>query len=416
MSAWRSRPAWAPLAVGAVVSGVLLASTWFIHLSVRDASELTARGLGEVFVLSGWQNLGGINFPPSPEDLQAFLVSHQEDGLRFVAVYSDSNTELASAGEAHGEGMAEGLTLKGDRARLVGRIRARRPQFGRRPQGEERGDRPRTPPRIVYEFEPLAALELQRRSRDLFFVSALSCLGVMGLAFALSRTLGQRERMREELEHGRRLAALGSMSAVLAHELRNPLASLKGHAQLLAETVEGDQRLHPQADRVVSEAVRLERLMNDLLLFVKSGELRRAAVDPAAILRAAAETTGPAQIDLQLPAAVQTARLDPERVQQALENVLRNALQASPPEGRVTAQLRWEGGEVIYSIRDTGPGITAGEEARIFEPFVTHKIKGIGLGLAITRRIIEQHGGQILARNRDTGGAEFELRLPSREQ
>ncbi|MDQ3262585.1 MAG: ATP-binding protein [Myxococcota bacterium] len=416
MSAWRSRPAWAPLAVGAVVSGVLLASTWFIHLSVRDASELTARGLGEVFVLSGWQNLGGIHFPPSQEDLRIFLASHEQDGLRFVAVYSDSNTELVSAGEAHGQGMSEGLTLNGDRARLVGRIRARRPPFGRRLLGEDRGDRPRTPPRIVYEFEPLAALELQRRSRDLFFVSALSCLGVMGLAFALSRTLGQREKMREELEHGRRLAALGSMSAVLAHELRNPLASLKGHAQLLAETVEGDQRLHPRADRVVSEAVRLERLMNDLLLFVKSGALRRAPVDPAAILRAAVETTDPTRIDLQLPATVQTARLDPERLRQALENVLQNALQASPPGGRVTAQLRWEGGEVIFSIRDTGPGITAGEEARIFEPFVTHKIKGIGLGLAITRRIVEQHGGQILARNRETGGAEFELRLPSREQ
>ena len=396
---------WAPVLAAVVASGLLLAAAIFIQRGIQDASNLVARGVGQAIAVAGWEALGGSHFPPDLAALQQFLADHAEDGLRYVAVIDDSGAVTVSAGDALGSGMKEGLTLLPRRARLVGRI------------GPRRGTQPANAPRphVVYEFEPVLALELQRRANELLIVAALCSIGLVALALALARSLRHRERLGEELEQGRRLAALGTMSAVLAHELRNPLTSLKGHAQLLAETVESDAGLSPKVARIVSEASRLERLTNDLLAFVKSGELHRAPVDAVQLLREAIRATAEDRIDARVPEAPVIASLDAERLRQALENVLRNAVQASPPEGRVTAEVSRVNGELFFSVRDRGGGITPGEEERIFEPFVTGKTRGIGLGLAITRRVVELHGGTITARNADGGGAEFTLRIPAKE-
>jgi two-component system sensor histidine kinase HydH len=410
---WRPQAAWTPVMVAGLVSVVLLASTYYIHRSVRDASLLIARGMGEVFFLSGWETLSGEAYPPTSQALKHYLDAHSVDGLRFVGLVDDEGEISVSAGEPVGTGLAEGVTLFGDRARLVARLRPRRPQgAAARPPPENFAELRKRLPRIVYEFVPLTAIELRSRSRALFVVAGLSCLGVLGLAIALSRSLRQGETLRSELEHGRRLAALGSMSAVLAHEVRNPLASLKGHAQLLAERMEGNPTLARKVDRIVAEAVRLERLTNDLLDFVKSGELQRAPVDPAAVLRAAASATDGERIEVAAAPAT-TALLDAERLQQALENVLRNAIQASTD--KVQASLERSDGTLIFTVRDQGPGIPAGDEQRIFEPFVTGRTTGVGLGLAIAKRIVELHGGRMQARNRRDGGAEFEIRIPAKE-
>ncbi|HZA15081.1 MAG TPA: HAMP domain-containing sensor histidine kinase [Myxococcaceae bacterium] len=410
----RAQTAWMPVIVAALVSGVLLTATYFIRRSVHDSSYLIARGMGEVFFLSGWERLGGEAYPPTPEALRQFLDAHAADGLRYVGLVDEKGEISGSAGEAVGSGLDDGVKLFGDRARLVARLRPRRPPGlpPPRPTTENPAEPRRRLPRIVYEFEPLTAIELRGRARALSVVAGLSCLGVLGLAIALSRTLRQSEKLRGELEQGRRLAALGSMSAVLAHEIRNPLASLKGHAQLLAETLEKDPRLGAKVDRIVAEAVRLERLTNNLLDFVKTGELNRAPTDPALVLRAAAKATGGARIEVAaLP--TRSALLDAERLQQALENVLRNAVQASTE--KVQASLQRSNGTLIFTVRDQGPGIPAGDEERIFEPFVTGRTQGVGLGLAIAKRIVELHGGRMAARNRREGGAEFEIRIPAKE-
>lgn len=403
----------APVIAAALVSAVLLAATFFIHRGVVDASYLIARGMGEVFLLSGWERLGGDAYPPSADALERFLERHSGDGLRYVGLVDEEGGISVSAGVPSGHGTADGMTLVGDRARLVARIRPRRPPGPPppRPASEDPAEARRRLPRIVYEFEPVTALELQRRSGTLVVFAGLSCLGVLGLATALSRSVRQREKLRGELEHGRRLAALGTMSAVLAHELRNPLASLKGHAQLLAETLEPDPALSRKADLVVAEAVRLERLTNDLLEFVRTGELSRAPARPAAVLEAAAAATDPERIEV-VAAPAPEASLDAERLRQALENVLRNAVQAGA--GKVRATLSGAGGQLVFTVRDHGPGIPAGEEERIFEPFVTGRTKGVGLGLAIAKRIVEQHGGRIRARNHPEGGAELEISIPAK--
>ena len=407
----RAQTAWMPVIVAALVSAVLLGATYLIHRRVRNASLLIARGMGEVFFLAGWETLGGEAYPPTPEALQQFLDAHSAAGLRYLGLVGDDGEISVKAGEPIGTGSADGLTMFGDRARLTARLRPRRP-LTPPPATDNPAEVRRRLPRIVYEFEPLTAIELRNSSRALFVVAGLSSLGVMGLAVALSRALRQGERLRNELEHGRRLAALGSVSAVLAHELRNPLASLKGHAQLLAETLENDPALSAKVDRIVAEAIRLERLTNNLLDFVRTGELNRAPADPASVLRAAATATDRERIEVAA-APVPAALLDAERLQQALENVLRNAVQASTQN--VQASLQRSNGTLIFTVRDRGPGITPGDEEKIFEPFVTSRTQGVGLGLAIAKRIVELHGGRMEARNRSGGGAEFEIRIPAKE-
>ncbi|AEI67704.1 sensor histidine kinase [Corallococcus macrosporus] len=403
---------------------VLMSAALFIRSTALESSALVARGMANVIMVAGFEAFRDAEGLPGPSALDAFLASHREGGLRYVAVMDDDQV-LASAGEGKLGRLlfqeSSPLVVEGARARLVHRIRRPRPAHGpltrqelRALSAQEEAQAPRKQLRMVYEFEPLTALALESRSQRLLGVAVASCVGILVLAFAFSRSLAQREALSEELERGRRLAALGTMSAVLAHELRNPLASLKGHAQLLAERVERDAVLAPKADRVVSEAVRLEQLMNDLLGFVASGELRRVEADPNDVLRAAVESTGAARVEARYLSERIPWPMDAGRLQQALENVLRNAVQASPEGHRVVASVERLDASLVFTVKDHGPGIAAGEEQRIFEPFVTGRVRGVGLGLAITRRIVELHGGTVSARSHTSGGAEFRLTVPAK--
>jgi two-component system sensor histidine kinase HydH len=309
------------------------------------------------------------------------------------------------------------LRFIGERARLAQRLPRslwKKPGEPSPPESQP-ASAPRQNPQAVYEFEPLVAFALKDQARVLLAAAVVSSAVVILLALAFNRSLKQREALRDELERGRRLAALGEMSAVLAHELRNPLASLKGHAQLLLERLPSAGPEHEKSRRVVNEAVRLENLMNDLLDFIRSGELSRRPCDPNEILRAAVEQVGPERVSAAYAPAPRRWSLDAPRLQQVLSNVLSNALQASPPDQRPEAAVREEGRALIFSVRDFGAGVPAGEEERIFEPFYTKRVRGIGLGLAVARRIVELHGGEITASKHPGGGALFTVRVPWRK-
>jgi two-component system sensor histidine kinase HydH len=172
------------------------------------------------------------------------------------------------------------------------------------------------------------------------------------------------------------------------------------------------ERPRAKALRVVDEAVRLETLTNDLLAYVRTGELHRAPVAPAEVLRAAAaavahpDTAAIAIDDRGAPAAW---TLDADRMRQVLTNLLDNAVAAGPP---VTAAISAAGGSLTFTITDHGPGIPAEDRPNLFEPFFTRKTQGTGLGLAIARRVVEQHGGRIVVDDAPGGGARFRVELP----
>ncbi|HLT29859.1 MAG TPA: HAMP domain-containing sensor histidine kinase [Myxococcaceae bacterium] len=409
------RGPWGVLIAAVLMATVLFGSALLIQRRVQHASDWAARGEAEAFVVSIRDALR-VAPERSAETLEIMLEAFEPDGLRHLSLVRSDGVVIATAGSPRGRSLEPEVleALSEGRVRWVSELGTR--DGRRRPRSWRRSPRPRPPPPrlqetlLVVELEPLAAAALQREARTLLGVAGVAGLGILALAVAFARLLSRQERLREELTAGQRLAALGTMSAVLAHELRNPLAALKGHAQLLAEDVEDDPLRAPQARQMVEGAERLERLLDNLLRFVKTGTIERSPVDPNLPLLAAARPFGEL-IEVE-PGPRAPVPLDAARLEQALANLLQNAAEVTPQGARVEASLRREGAQLVYRIRDHGPGLPAGAEASLFEPFTTHKARGVGLGLSISRRVAELHGGTLTAQTLPDGGACFTLTLP----
>jgi two-component system sensor histidine kinase HydH len=208
---------------------------------------------------------------------------------------------------------------------------------------------------------------------------------------------------------------LGQMAGVMAHELRNPLASLKGNAQLLEELLGVGTRERERAELVVRESIRLERLTQDLLAFVRDSAPSPRDVSTAEVLDRALIDVPRARIVLEDDGAPDTLYVDPVRLSVAIGNLVQNALQATgleePVFVRVTATEASQTGLSI-EVRDEGPGVRPGEEERIFEPFFTTRTHGTGLGLFVARRAVEEHGGTLVAVASEGGGGVFRITLP----
>jgi two-component system sensor histidine kinase HydH len=265
----------------------------------------------------------------------------------------------------------------------------------------------------VLEFAPSVLPRLREGMNRTIAVGSIAVLVLLSFALFLTTRAVRRGERERRAEQERRLVALGQMSSVMAHELRNPLASLKGNAQLLEEMLGDGTREHTKAALVVREAERLERLTADLLAFVRDGQLVRAAVTPASLVARATLGLPEGRVDVDLSRAPAIVQVDEARLAAALGNLVRNAVQSSPEGGRVRVRVTAGDaeGSVAIEVEDDGPGIAAGEEESIFEPFVTKRVHGTGLGLAVARRAVEQHGGTVRAVPR-TGGALFRVVLP----
>jgi len=335
--------------------------------------------------------------------LDSVLNTHNDGGLRFAAWVRRDGEVLSSGGRAHPGSLATTDTLHAQMLRVGDRIRAifpppMRPRFANPTQG--------SPPSIVVEFEPILSTGLEARALRTLLIAGIAAAVLMAAGFGFWR-------ISQRFESQQRLTALGQMSAVLAHEIRNPLASLKGHAQLLVEQLAPGSAEYRRANRVVDEATRLESLTSDLLDFARTGPIDVRPTDPLALARGAArEVLGP-EAKVDGTNAPESWPLDERRFRQAvLVNILHNAAQAvpaaQPPEMRVAT----ENGNLVFSIRDFGPGLPPGQEENIFDAFVTTRTTGTGLGLAVARRIVELHGGSIEAANAPAGGAEFRVVLP----
>jgi two-component system sensor histidine kinase HydH len=213
---------------------------------------------------------------------------------------------------------------------------------------------------------------------------------------------------------------------VLAHEIKNPLASLKGNAQLLAAMLPAGEKPKAKAERVVDEAVRLESLTNDLLRFVRTGEISRTPVDPAALVREAAESVK-GDVTVETAGAPKLWPLDAARIREVIVNLVDNAVAASAGVGSpanpglgpssglgppVIARVKLVNKQLVIEIADRGPGVPEDSRDKIFEAFYTGKTQGTGLGLAVVRRVIEQHNGTITVETNPGGGAQFRAEIP----
>lgn len=352
--------------------------------------------------------------PPSPETLIANQSVLAAEGLRRVAVLGREGEVLMEAGEAavETEGLAGGVV------RMVRPLHPPPPPHGSPPPPPPSpslgADGP--PMRLVLEYEPRLALDLQHRARRDLIASLAVAAALLATAWVFHRLRRRAQQAEEGLAERRHLAALGELSAVLAHEIRNPLASLKGHAQLLEEQLIDEPRKQAKAHRVVDEAVRLERLTNSLLDFTRADRLAPGVASPAEVARRAAELTEPGRVVVDAAGAPERWSFDAMRIEQALVNLVRNALQASAPPAAVELKVTEDGEGLRFTVADRGPGVPSEMRPRLFEPFVTGRSEGTGLGLAVVRRVVELHGGKVTIERRHGGGSVFVLWLPAGPQ
>jgi two-component system sensor histidine kinase HydH len=288
------------------------------------------------------------------------------------------------------------------------------PADPRRPPtpGDRRG--PLAPERatFVVDFEPVVAARLVSRALVTLVAQVTTSSVLFVAAVGFWRQSRRAQAAREEAERDRHLRTLGEMSAVLGHELRNPLASLKGHAQLLLERLPSEHPGHGAADTIVRESVRLEALANQVLEFVKTGTLNLRSDDPRAIATEAIEASGLDGVTLTAAETLPAWPLDRDRLVPVLVNLLKNARDASPAGAGIEIRVAVDGGRLLFDVLDRGEGLPPGEEARAFEPFFTKRVHGTGLGLALAKRVVDGHGGTIRADNRPGGGAVFRIALP----
>ncbi len=228
-----------------------------------------------------------------------------------------------------------------------------------------------------------------------------------------------REDSDDRLDRQARLAAIGQLAASIAHELRNPLSVIESSLYLLRRRVDEDDRVTRHLDRIQSQVKTSADIIAGLLEMARdrAPHTERVRADRL-VLEAleAARVVGGVEVQFigEAGAAAPWVEAEPGLVVRALVNVIDNAVRAyAGAEGRVEVQVRGESGDVVaFHVRDHGPGFDVSVLPRAFEPLVTTRPTGVGLGLALVRRVAERHGGRVEAFNRAAGGAEVVLRLP----
>lgn len=233
----------------------------------------------------------------------------------------------------------------------------------------------------------------------------------------------QKYRRSKRLLHDAEALAtkIGILAAGVAHEIRNPLSTVKGYATYLADKLRGDPKGASTALLMIAEIERLNRVVSDLLSVARPGKLELAPANPGEIvirsLRLVEAEAQAKHIALYFIQADSPLRLlaDSDRLVQALLNILLNAVQATSESGTITVEIGDKdspAGFLALSVTDTGAGMTRETLNNIFTPYYTTKAQGSGLGLTITRQIVEQHGGSVRVASRPGCGASFTLILP----
>lgn len=219
-----------------------------------------------------------------------------------------------------------------------------------------------------------------------------------------------------------RLAALGQLSAGLAHEIRNPLSTIKGSAEMLLKNGNADSAVsHELAGFISSEVDRTNALVTRFLDFARPLALRLEETELTEVIdEAVAEIekhTPPLDVSIykNYSPDIPPFPLDRQLIERVLYNLLLNAAQASPPQGSVTIKTRRAGDTVEVGVIDRGSGIAPKDRESIFNPFFTTKSSGVGLGLAIVSKIVDEHGGQITVESDVGEGSVFRVFLPMRK-
>lgn len=223
-------------------------------------------------------------------------------------------------------------------------------------------------------------------------------------------------KVRDELIRKTRLAAIGQVSASIVHDLRNPLGSVRNANYLLRRRLKTDNiKITSQLDVIDQEINHADQIITNLLAIARSRPPRKQKVDIALLIAGVmANTTLHAGVSLHFDINPDPCFIycDPDQFKQVISNLLENAVQAVAKGGQCWIQVQQTQTCDTLTFRDDGPGISADVRETLFEPLATTKANGTGLGLTISRQIIEAHGGRIDVEPPPEGGTLFKIRLP----
>lgn len=240
------------------------------------------------------------------------------------------------------------------------------------------------------------------------------------------RKLGEKIRQlkdtQERLIRSERLAVIGNMAAYIAHEIRNPLVTIGGFARAIMRTPNEDNQLKQSASIIIEEVSRLERILANIMDFSKPVEF----IDVLSQINEILENTcslmdpyfkkGHISVLKKFDTTIPKILIDPTQIKQVFLNLIKNAVESMPDGGVLTIETTVEDGCVKISITDTGEGMTSEVMQNIFVPFFTTKVDGTGVGLAVSQKIVDDHGGYIKVKSTLHEGSTFSVYLPMRNE
>lgn len=231
-------------------------------------------------------------------------------------------------------------------------------------------------------------------------------------------------RLKESFEKAKesaRLAALGTLAAGVAHEIRNPLGGVKGAMEIVSAEIPQDHPKRRFVDIIDKELARIERIVGDFLGFSRPRDPVLAPDQINSVIHSVLELSGKNMdkngivLKTDFDESIPVAFIDSNQIKQVALNLILNGIDSMDEGGTLEITTRKAGDEIVIKVADTGKGIPPGEAERLFEPFYTNKSNGTGLGLPISKQIIERHGGTLTIGDRDGGsGAMAEIRIPIR--
>ncbi|MGC4084331.1 MAG: ATP-binding protein [Vicinamibacterales bacterium] len=239
----------------------------------------------------------------------------------------------------------------------------------------------------------------------------------MALRYEITARKTSEERLREQ----EALARLGQMAAVVAHEVKNPIAGIRGALQVIASRMPAESRDKPVVGDIIARLDALNGIVHDLLVFARPRKLRSEPVDLDRLIRNTLHLLHRdpifANLAVEFPESEAIAAADAEQLQLVFTNVLMNAAQAMGGAGSIAIGIVRQGAAghptFAISIADKGTGMPPDVREKVFEPFFTTKHRGTGLGLPIARRIVEAHGGHIEIDTPESGGTVVLITLPA---
>jgi len=365
---------------------LLLGSTGFYFLFLSQQAQVTKNTLANMELYT--RNV--------IDSVPAGLITLDNQG-RIVSLNDKAQGIFGKQGEAAEGKLLEALTgtERCEIALLVreGREFVERPMECQRPDGESVPVKVSASRLTGRDGEPLGTVLMVRDMREI-------------------------RAMEEALERSRRLAALGRMAAGIAHEIRNPLGTLRGFAQYFAKLGGKDSQAEEYSELMVGEVDRLNRIISALLQFARPRELEPAEVNLGDLIRRTArllqddlEARG-LNFQLDPPAETILFTADADLLTQVLINLLQNAQLATESGGEIRLGASGQETDIRFWVEDTGKGMTSEEQFRMFDPFFTTRKTGTGLGLAMVHQIVEQHGGHINVESMPEKGTRVEIILP----